>query len=121
MHQYMGKLAALAAVIWAISCLTGCAAPTGAESTEPEVAPTANQSFSASDLEVGYDETTATNITCLDTSAKISGSGAEISDGVITITQGGLYVLSGGPGGAAGTGRSIHRQPRWSCAVGGAS
>lgn len=51
MHQYMGKLAALAAVIWAISCLTGCAAPTGAESTEPEVAPTANQSFSASDLE----------------------------------------------------------------------
>lgn len=95
MHQYMGKLAALAAVIWAISCLTGCAAPTGAESTEPEVAPTANQSFSASDLEVGYDETTATNITCLDTSAKISGSGAEISDGVITITQGGLYVLSG--------------------------
>ena len=87
MHQYMGKLAALAAVIWAISCLTGCAAPTGAESTEPEVAPTANQSFSASDLEVGYDETTATNITCLDTSAKISGSGAEISDGVITITR----------------------------------
>lgn len=131
MHQYMGKLAALAAVIWAISCLTGCAAPTGAESTEPEVAPTANQSFSASDLEVGYDETTATNITCLDTSAKISGSGAEISDGVITITQGGLYVLSGSllgqlriraeGGGAAGTGRSIHRQPRWSCAVGGAS
>ena len=26
MYQYMGKLAALAAVIWAISCLTGCAA-----------------------------------------------------------------------------------------------
>ena len=95
MYQYMGKLAALAAVIWAISCLTGCAAPTGAEITEPEVTPTANQSFSASDLEVGYDETTATNITCLDASAKISGSGAEISDGVITITQGGLYVLSG--------------------------
>lgn len=86
MYQYMGKLAALAAVIWAISCLTGCAAPTGAEITEPEVTPTANQSFSASDLEVGYDETTATNITCLDASAKISGSGAEISDGVITIT-----------------------------------
>ena len=37
---------------------------------------------------MGYDETTATNITCLDASAKISGSGAEISDGVITITQG---------------------------------
>ena len=37
MYQYMGKLAALAAVIWAISCLTGCAAPTGAEITEPEV------------------------------------------------------------------------------------
>ena len=45
MYQYMGKLAALAAVIWAISCLTGCAAPTGAEITEPEVTPTANQSF----------------------------------------------------------------------------
>ena len=99
MYQYMGKLAALAAVIWAISCLTGCAAPTGAEITEPEVTPTANQSFSASDLEVGYDETTATNITCLDASAKISGSGAEISDGVITITQGGLYVLSGSESG----------------------
>ncbi len=34
MHQYMGKLAALAAVIWAISCLTGCAAPTGAEKAQ---------------------------------------------------------------------------------------
>ena len=95
MYKFIRRLAALAAATLAISCLAGCTAPTATETTAPEVTPTANQSFSPSDLEVGYQEDDATTITCLDTSAKISGSGAEISGGVITITQGGLYVLSG--------------------------
>ena len=46
------------------------------------------QLFEASDLEVGYDETSTTEITCLDDAVQIDGSGAEATDGVVTITQG---------------------------------
>lgn len=78
-----------------LGCLSGCATRSTAETTEPETFHPVDSSFSASDLEVGYDESDATQITCMNATAQITGSGAEIADGVITITQGGIYVLSG--------------------------
>ena len=73
-----------------LGCLSGCATRSTAETTEPETFHPVDSSFSASDLEVGYDESDATQITCMNATAQITGSGAEIADGVITITQGGM-------------------------------
>ncbi|GGC81651.1 carbohydrate-binding domain-containing protein [Enterococcus wangshanyuanii] len=47
------------------------------------------------DFEESYDETTATKITLKDSESKIDGSGASEKDGLISITAGGTYILSG--------------------------
>ncbi len=51
--------------------------------------------FTARDLEVGYEESTATNITLNGSSIEVSGDGAAAEDGVLTISQEGTYVISG--------------------------
>ena len=95
MYRKVQKMIYMTAAAMILGCLSGCATQSAAETTEPETFHPADSSFSASDLEVGYDESAATQITCMNAMAQITGSGAEIADGVITITQGGIYVLSG--------------------------
>ncbi len=51
--------------------------------------------FTANDLEVGYEESTAVNITLGDGGINVSGDGADVKDNVVTITGEGTYVLSG--------------------------
>lgn len=51
--------------------------------------------FTARDLEVGYEESTAVNITLNGDSGQISGNGATEKDGIITISTEGTYVISG--------------------------
>ena len=51
--------------------------------------------FTASDLEVGYEESSATYITLKNNDAEVSGAGATAKDGVITISDEGTYVISG--------------------------
>lgn len=51
--------------------------------------------FTARDLEVGYEETTAVQITLNGDGVLISGTGATFADGVLTISQEGTYVLNG--------------------------
>lgn len=51
--------------------------------------------FSAQDLEVGYDEATAVKITLNGDSAQVSGEGASVSGGVVTITAEGTYLVTG--------------------------
>ena len=51
--------------------------------------------FTARDLDVGYEDTTATHITMNGNQAEISGDGAIYKDGKLTISEEGTYVISG--------------------------
>lgn len=51
--------------------------------------------FTARDLEVGYEESTAVFITLKDNAVEIVGDGAAVSDNIVTISREGTYVLSG--------------------------
>ena len=74
------------------SSLTTTAIQTGIETTSQiEV----DKEFTARDLEVGYEESTAINITLKDNASTVSGSGAEVKDNTININSEGTYVISG--------------------------
>ncbi len=51
--------------------------------------------FTANDLEVGYEEATATKIILNGNGIAVSGDGASATDNVLTITQEGSYILEG--------------------------
>lgn len=78
MYRKVQKMIYMTAAAMILGCLSGCATQSAAETTEPETFHPADSSFSASDLEVGYDESAATQITCMNAMAQITGSGAEI-------------------------------------------
>ncbi|MTD38861.1 carbohydrate-binding domain-containing protein [Erwinia sp. CPCC 100877] len=52
-------------------------------------------SYDENDFDDSYDESAATKITLNNTSAAIDGTGADVKDGILTITAGGTYVLKG--------------------------
>ena len=54
-----------------------------------------NTEFSSEDLEVGYDETSAVKINLNKNSVEISGSGAKADGSIVTISDEGVYVISG--------------------------
>ena len=58
--------------------------------------------ISAEDLDIGYDESESVEISFDGENADISGSGAELSGGAVTISSAGTYVLRG-----SGTGRIV--------------
>lgn len=51
--------------------------------------------FTARDMEVGYEESTAVLITLNQDSVSINGTGATFTDGILTINKEGTYVLNG--------------------------
>lgn len=79
--------------------LSGCARPDAVSSSDT-VSPTSGEAFSGAallseeDLFTEYDDS-ATIIALDGDSAEITGSGASVSSGLITITSAGTYVLSG--------------------------
>lgn len=52
-------------------------------------------SYQDEDYDDSYDEETATKINFKDSGATIDGSGAEEKDGILSITSGGTYILTG--------------------------
>lgn len=54
-----------------------------------------DKEFSANDLEVGYEDSTATHIVLSSSSIKVTGSGAKAEDSVLTISEEGTYVMTG--------------------------
>ncbi len=52
-------------------------------------------SFSARDLDVGYDESTATKIALAQDGSAVTGEGASVSGNTVTISGAGVYLLSG--------------------------
>ncbi len=98
--------AAAAAALMAIS-LAGCTEssnissndtsadkPAAAETTVGSVSSEAFE-ISAADKDIGYSEGDAVRITMSGSEAEIEGSGAEVSEGKLSITEAGTYILSG--------------------------
>jgi len=54
-----------------------------------------DKEFSANDLDVGYEDSTATHITLDGSNIEVSGDGATAKDGVLTISNKGTYVITG--------------------------
>lgn len=54
-----------------------------------------NTTFTARDMEVGYEETSAVKISCSGNNFTVNGNGATAKDGVLTISKEGTYVFSG--------------------------
>ena len=52
-------------------------------------------SYKTTDLTTEYDESTAVSLNCSGTSVQIGGNGATAENGIITISNSGVYVLSG--------------------------
>jgi len=78
--------------------------PTASTDTSTDIATTVssttsqivvNKEFTANDLEVGYEDSTATHITLDGSEIEVSGKGATTIGGVVTITKEGTYVISG--------------------------
>lgn len=65
------------------------------ESPEQTPAQVTETTFAAVDLEVGYDETTSVEVVFQDNGVQVSGDGVTVDQGLVSITQGGTYVLSG--------------------------
>lgn len=54
-----------------------------------------DKEYSAKDLEVGYEESTATKITLNGSSIEVAGEGANSEGGVVTISDEGTYIITG--------------------------
>ena len=70
---------------------TGAQATTVSTTSEIKV----DTVFTANDLEVGYEESSATFITFKASDILVSGDGASAEEGVVTISKKGTYVISG--------------------------
>ncbi len=102
-----GIAAVLIAAALVAATVAGCGQPDGTSSNFSPGASTVSGSnaattqtdiditFSARDLDVGYEETTATKITLSSGGIAVNGSGADAQGQVITIRSAGTYVLSG--------------------------
>lgn len=92
--------AAALALLWLPALLLGCGNKTAGETSVPtETDATAltamTETFSATDLEVGYDESSAVTVTCSGSQVSVDGSGVTAENGQVSITGGGSFVLSG--------------------------
>jgi hypothetical protein len=54
-----------------------------------------DKEFTANDLEVGYEESTATKVKLNEKNIEVSGDGASAKEGVLTIHDKGTYVITG--------------------------
>ena len=69
---------------------------TGSADTENSLDESAmDLEFTARDLDVGYEESTAVQVTLSDSGIQISGDGAEADGTTLTIKEEGIYVISG--------------------------
>jgi multidrug efflux pump subunit AcrA (membrane-fusion protein) len=66
-----------------------------AEEEETEEVTSEDEMFTDRDLDASYDESEATKVTLSGSSATVDGSGAEVSGSTVTISEEGVYILSG--------------------------
>jgi hypothetical protein len=98
-------LALTACAAFQVCLLTACVSQSGTKDTQNDVSPAVSATGSAADLSLSdeanprtpaaLDLTGATALTLSGETAAVDGKGAEVKDGVITITDGGVYAVSG--------------------------
>ena len=97
-NNYRKYIAAAAAICLAMSA-AGCSKSDSSSETDAKTASAqiSSEAFeiSAEDKDIGYDKTEAVKIALSGESAEIEGSGAACENGVLSITEGGTYILSG--------------------------
>lgn len=97
-NNYRKYIAAAAAICLAMSA-AGCSKSDSSSETDAKTASAqiSSEAFeiSAEDKDIGYDETEAVKIALSGESAEIKGSGAACENDVLSITEGGTYILSG--------------------------
>ncbi len=97
-NNYRKYIAAAAAICLAMSA-AGCSKSDSSSETDTKTtsAQISSEAFeiSAEDKDIGYDETEAVKIALSGESAEIKGSGAACENSVLSITEGGTYILSG--------------------------
>lgn len=102
----MRRRKAMLAIIMSSVMMTGCssisqtkAASTTTSSTELATLKTSEEAseelFSSRDMEVGYDEDECVKIELKETTASCDSDAVQITDGSVTITDEGTYILSG--------------------------
>ena len=106
----MKRKTALALLLSALLALSACgssaqgesgsetssqSASSQSDSSSAENQELSSQLFSDRDLEIGYDEKQAVNITLTGDSASWDGEGVTADGGTVTITREGVYLLSG--------------------------
>ena len=64
-------------------------------SAEEEESTSSDEMFTDRDMDASYDESAATKISLSGSSASVDGSGAAVDGSTVTITEEGVYVLSG--------------------------
>lgn len=75
------------AVTETTAVLSAVVSPTSTIVVDPE--------FTDRDLETSYDDATAVQVTLDGSNIQVTGDGASASDGVLTITKEGTYVVTG--------------------------
>lgn len=96
------KLAAFAAAAIALT-MTGCSdsiavdssSPTSSAAESVSAVTAATEEIDADDIDAGYEESEAVEVTFSDNGAAAEGSGVTIDGAVVTITAEGTYLLSG--------------------------
>lgn len=63
--------------------------------TKTQDTTTSDFTYTSEDIDVGYDEASATKIVLDGDSIRVDGDGATAKDNIVTISKGGTYVLSG--------------------------
>jgi len=81
--------------IAATTTSTAEAAVTTSDTTSDTSEIVVDTEFSAKDLEVGYEDTTAVNITLDGSSIEVDGDGASADGSVLTISKEGTYIITG--------------------------
>ena len=104
MNKTVTKAAAVIMTLFImIFTMTGCGSSSSSSTTTTTAASKTSSSsstdtsdrYSDRDCDATYDESTATKITLSKTKATVSGDGAKYSDGVLTISDEGTYIISG--------------------------
>jgi hypothetical protein len=103
MNKTVTKAAAVIMTLFImIFTMTGCGSSSSSSTTTTTAASKTSSSstdtsdrYSDRDCDATYDESTATKITLSKTKATVSGDGAKYSNGVITISDKGTYIISG--------------------------
>lgn len=89
------KLIAMTLIVMLLVAVTTSCGSAATDSSETSTASTISVKFNSNDLDSSWDLTDAAQIILKDDNISVQGSGASVDGNTLTITSGGIYILSG--------------------------